>query len=128
MLAAPPTHQLVVRLDDYSDGLPAGHVTFRQRGDDVVIRYSLTADLRHAHFRLYRRHTAHTVLSCETFYDHVGTSFDPADPTPADAELPLDHDLGGPVAVVRGMTIARLRARDGVVTAWTPRHAVCGDL
>jgi len=128
MLAAPPPHQLVVRLEDYAQALPAGRVTFRQRGRDVVIRFALAHALPGAHFRLYRRHTAHTVLSCETFYDHVGTSFDPADPTPADAELPLDRDLGGPVAVVPGTTIAQLRTRDGVITAWTSRHAVCGDL
>lgn len=128
MLAAPPPHQLVVRLDDYSQALPAGRVTLRQRGPNVVIRFALTIDLPAAHFRLYRRHTAHTVLTCETFYDHAGTYFDPTDPTPADAELPLDRDLGGPAAVVRGTTIAKLRLRDGVITAWTSHHAVCGDL
>jgi hypothetical protein len=130
MLTAPPAQQLVVRLEDYSRAIPAGRVTFRQRGRDVVVHVRLTIRLVSGpvHYRLYRRHTAHTVLSCETFYDHVGTSFDPADPTPADAELPRDRDLGGPTAVLRGTTIARLRARDGVLAVWTPRDVVCGDL
>ena len=130
MLATPPAHQFVVALADYSRAIPAGRVTFQQRGGDVLVRVRLTVGLAGGpvHYRLYRRHTAHTVLSCETFYDHVGTSFDPADPTPADAELPLDRDLHGPVALIKNTTIAKLRVRDGVIAAWTPHDVVCGDL
>ena len=130
LAAAPPAHQLVVALDDYTRAIRAGRVTFRQRGRDVVVQVRLTIKLQGepVHFRLYRRHAAHTVVSCETFYDHVGTSFDPSDPTPADAELPVDRDLGAPAAVVHGTTIARLRVRDGVIAIWTPRDVVCGDL
>ena len=117
-----------IHLDDYTHGTPDGRVVLTQRGADVAVRVELAQALPGAHYRLYRRHTAHTVLSCETFYDHVGTSFDPADPTPADAELPLDRDLGGAAAVVRDTTVARLRSRDGVIAIWTPRDVVCGDL
>ncbi len=131
LLVATPFSHLTVHLDDYSRGTTdAGRVVFTQRGPNVVVRIALTEPLvgGPVHYRLYRRHSAHTVLSCGVFYNHVGTSFDPADPTPADAELPLDRDLGAPVGVVRNVTVAELRNRDGVIAVWTPRDVVCGNL
>lgn len=130
LLAVTPWSHLTVHLDDYSRGRDAGRVVFTQRGRDVAVRIDLTERLAGGpvRYRLYRRHTAHTVLTCGVFYNHVGTSFDPADPTPADAELPLDRNLGAPVGVVHNVTIAGLRKRDGVIAVWTPLDVVCGDL
>lgn len=126
--ATHPVSHATIHLDDYTRGMPAGRVVLTRRGPDVAVRVELMHALAGAHYRLYRRHTAHTVLSCETFYDHVGTSADPADPTPADAELPLDHDLHGPNAILKDTTIAQLRVRDGVIAVWTSHDVVCGDL
>jgi len=130
LLATAPFSHLTIHLDDYSRSRDAGRVVFTQRGHDVAVRIQLSERLAGSpvHYRLYRRHTAHTVLTCGVFYNHVGTSFDPADPTPADAELPLDRDLGAPVGVVHNVTIAGLRKRDGVIAVWTPHDVVCGDL
>jgi hypothetical protein len=131
LLAAAAVSHLTIHLDDYSRGTTnAGRVVFTQRGSDVAVRIQLSAKLAGSpvHYRLYRRHTAHTVLTCGVFYNHVGTSFDPVDPTPADAELPLDRDLGAPVGVVHNVTIAGLRKRDGVIAVWTSHDVVCGDL
>lgn len=130
LLAAGPLTHLTVRLDDYSRGTVAGRAVLTQRGPDVRIRIVLERPPAGGlvHYRLYRRHAAHTVVSCETFYDHVGTSFDPSDPTPADAELPVDRDLHGTAALIRNTTIAKLRVRDGVITAWTGHDVICGDL
>ena len=130
LLVAVPLSHVTIHLDDYSRGKDAGRVVFTQRGHDVAVRIQLSEPLAGSpvHYRLYRRHAAHTVLTCGVFYNHAGTSFDPADPTPADAELPLDRDLDAPVGVVHNVTIAGLRKRDGVIAVWTSHDVVCGDL
>jgi hypothetical protein len=129
LVSAPLSH-VTIHLDDYSRAKDAGRVVFTQQGHDVAVHIQLSEQLAGdpVHYRLYRRHAAHTVLTCGVFYNHAGTSFDPADPTPADAELPLDRDLGASVGVVHNVTIADLRRRDGVIAVWTPHDVVCGDL